>query len=76
MKISEIIVESTPTKSYCKTTPKHKMSASWKASCKSQGYTSRDGSKSHKVGKKRIKVGGRKIPGEKYNKSSGLPDYS
>lgn len=75
MKVYEII-EATPTKAYCKNTPKHKMSASWKASCKSQGYVSRDGKKSHKVGDKRITVGGRKLKGIKYDKANGLPDWS
>ena len=70
------IIEGTPTKAYCRNTPKHKMSASWLASCKSQGHVARDGKKSHKVGKKRITVGGRKLKGQKYDKSRGLPDYS
>jgi hypothetical protein len=44
------------------------------SSCKSQGLRARDGQKSHKVGKKRITVGGKKIKGKKYG--GPLPDYS
>ena len=48
--------------------------ASALASCKSQGYRRREGQKSHLVGKKRIKVGGRKIKGKSHG--GPLPDYS
>lgn len=77
MKIADIIGEATPTKSYCKKTKKANMSASWLASCKSQGLVSRDGNKSHKLGRKassRVKVGGKKIKGERYK--GPLPDWS
>jgi hypothetical protein len=78
MKILEITEgkkkSSAPSKSYCKSTPKSKMGASAKASCKSRGYIARDGKKSHKVGKKRITVGGKRIKGEKHG--GPLPDYS
>jgi hypothetical protein len=81
MKIYEItqnidrdVEEAKPTRSYCRSTPKNQMSASWKASCKSRGTVSRDGDKSHKVGKKRIKVGGKKIRGKDYG--GPLPDWS
>ena len=50
------------------------LGASNLASCKSQGLRSRDGKKSHLVGKKRITVGGKKIKGKKYG--GPLPDYS
>ena len=77
MKIYEITAtEATPTKSYCKTTPKDQMSASWAASCKSRGLVTRDGNKSHKLGPKpssRTTVGGKRIKGEKYN--GPLPHY-
>lgn len=49
------------------------LGASNLASCKSQGLRARDGKKSHKVGKKRITVGGKKIKGKKYG--GPLPDY-
>lgn len=75
MKIHEIIGEdNTPTKSYCKTTPKNKMSASWLASCKNRGLVARDGDKEVKIGDKWVNLGGKKIKGEK---SGGpLRDYS
>ena len=60
------ITEGKPSSSYCRNTPKDKMGASAKASCKSQGHISRDGKKSHKIGNKRKKVGGRRIKGKKY----------
>jgi hypothetical protein len=79
MRITEIIdtdqdvEEATPSKSYCKNTPADKMSASWLASCKSQGYKEREGGKSHKIGKKRKKVDNRIIKGKKYG--GPLPHY-
>jgi hypothetical protein len=68
------IVEGKPSKSYCRNTPKSKMGASALASCKSRGLISRDGKKSHKIGKKRKTVGGRRIKGAKYG--GPLPDWS
>ena len=50
------------------------LGASQLASCKSQGYRSRDGGKSHKVGSERVKVRGKKIKGKKYG--GPLPDWS
>ena len=55
-------------------TPDAKLRASWLASCKSQGLRPRDGKKSHKVGKKRVSVGGKKIKGKAHG--GPLPDYS
>ena len=72
MKVHEI-VEDKPSKNYCKNTPKQKMSASWLASCKNRGLVSREGNKTHKIGDKRIKVGGRKIKGAP---DGPLPDWS
>lgn len=54
--------------------PDSALGASQLASCKSQGYRSRDGGKSHKVGHERIKVRGKKIKGKKYG--GPLPDWS
>ena len=54
--------------------PDSALGASALASCKSQGYRSRDGNKSHKVGKKRVKMGGKKIKGKKYG--GPIPDWS
>lgn len=77
MKISEII-SSTPeakaSKDLCTSSiPDKKLGASNLASCKSQGYRARDGDKSHKIGSKRIKMGGKKIKGKKYG--GPIPDW-
>ncbi len=50
------------------------LGASNLASCKSQGLRARDGKKSHKVGNKRVTVGGKRIKGKKYG--GKLPDWS
>ena len=54
--------------------PDSALGASQLASCKSQGYRSREGGKSHKVGHERVKVRGKKIKGKKYG--GPLPDWS
>ena len=54
--------------------PDSALGASQLASCKSQGYRSRDGGKSHKIGAERVKVRGKKIKGKKYG--GPLPDWS
>jgi hypothetical protein len=54
--------------------PDSALGASQLASCKSQGYRSRDGGKSHKIGGERQKVRGKKIKGKKYG--GPLPDWS
>ena len=54
--------------------PDSALGASQLASCKSQGYRSREGGKSHKVGSERIKMRGKKIKGKKYG--GPLPDWS
>lgn len=54
--------------------PDSALGASQLASCKSQGYRSRDGGKSHKVGSDRVKVRGKRIKGKKYG--GPLPDWS
>lgn len=62
-------------KELCKSSkPDSALGASALASCKSQGYRARDGDKSHKIGKKRTKVGGKKIKGKKYG--GPLPNWS
>lgn len=81
MKINDIITEEIKaeldekaSRSLClSTTPNTELGASNLASCKSQGLRAREGKKSHKVGKKRITVGGKKIKGDKYG--GPLPDY-
>lgn len=54
--------------------PDSALGASQLSSCKSQGYRSREGGKSHKVGQDRVKVRGKKIKGKKYG--GPLPDWS
>jgi hypothetical protein len=57
--------------------PDEDLGASQLASCKSQGLRARDGEKSHKLGKtkkSRVKVGGKRIKGDKYG--GPLPDWS
>jgi hypothetical protein len=54
--------------------PDSALGASQLASCKSQGYRSREGAKSHKVGAERIRMRGKKIKGKKYG--GPLPDWS
>ena len=54
--------------------PDSALGASQLSSCKSQGYRSRDGGKTHKVGSDRIGVRGKKIKGKKYG--GPLPDWS
>lgn len=62
-------------KELCRSTkPNSKLGASALASCKSQGLRTRSGKKSHKVGKRRITVGGKKIKGKSYG--GPLPDWS
>jgi hypothetical protein len=78
MKIKDITegltLEKASRKLCVSTKPDDELGASNLASCKSQGLRSRDGKKSHLVGKKRITVGGKKIKGKKYG--GPLPDYS
>ncbi len=81
MKVSELIenreqdvMDWQATRSLCKSSkPDSAIGSSALASCKSQGLRRREGKKSHKVGKKRITVGGKKIKGKKYG--GPLPDY-
>ena len=54
--------------------PDSALGASQLSSCKSQGYRSREGAKSHKVGSERIRMRGKKIKGKKYG--GPLPDWS
>ena len=73
---SESVVDEAPaSRSLCQSgKPDSALGASQLASCKSQGYRSRDGGKSHKVGSERVKVRGKKIKGKKYG--GPLPDWS
>jgi len=73
MKLHEVIGPA-PVKICKSSKPDSELPASWLASCKSKGLRSRSGKKSHKIGKKRTTVGGKKIKGAKYG--GPLPDYS
>jgi hypothetical protein len=74
--VSESVVDEEPaSRSLCQSgKPDSALGASQLSSCKSQGYRSRDGGKSHKVGSERVKVRGKKIKGKKYG--GPLPDWS
>ena len=82
MKVSELIegreqdvLDWQASTTLCKSSkPDSALGASALASCKSQGLRRRDGKKSHKVGKKRVTVGGKKLKGQKYG--GPLKDYS
>lgn len=81
MRIDEVLTqpddveEWQASKALCKSSRSNtSIGASALASCKAQGYRKRSGKKSHLVGKKRVKVGGRKIKGAKYG--GPLPDWS
>lgn len=70
----EDIEEWKASKELCKSSRSNSsIGASALASCKSQGYRRREGNKSHKIGDKRKKVGGKKIKGKAYG--GPLPDY-
>lgn len=76
LKDDEELTDWRATKQLCTSgKPDSAIGASALASCKSQGYRTRDGKKSHKVSKdKRVTVGGKKIKGKKYG--GPLPDWS
>lgn len=81
MRIDEVLTQQRDveewqaSKALCKSSRSNSsIGASALASCKSQGYRKRSGNKSHLVGKKRVKVGGRKLKGAKYG--GPLPDWS
>ena len=75
MKIQEILERGPASKALCTSAkPDSALGASQLASCKSQGYRSRDGGKSHKIGQQRVKMRGKKIKGKKYG--GPIPDYS
>ena len=72
---SEIQNEWQASKKLCRSSrPNDSLGASALASCKSQGLRKRDGKKSHKIGKRRVTVGGKKIKGKQHG--GPLPDWS
>ena len=79
MKINDISIEAEleaqASKKLCRSSrPDSDLGASQLASCKSQGLRSRSGKKSHKIGKKRVTVGGKRIKGKTHG--GPLPDWS
>jgi len=81
MRVDEVITseddieEWQASKELCRSSrPNSALGASALASCKSQGMRTRSGKKSHKIGKKRVTVGGKKIKGKSHG--GPLPDYS
>jgi hypothetical protein len=71
----EEVTEEPASRSLCQSgKPDSALGASQLSSCKSQGYRSREGGKSHKVGSERVRVRGKKIKGKKYG--GPLPDWS
>ncbi len=73
MKFTEVIGPA-PAEVCRSSKPNSALPKSWLSSCKSQGLRSRTGKKSHKIGSKRVTVGGKKIKGKKYG--GPLNDYS
>ena len=72
---SEINNEWQASKKLCRSSrPNDSLGASALASCKSQGLRKREGKKSHKIGKRRVTVGGKKIKGKDHG--GPLPDSS
>ena len=72
---NEINNEWQASKKLCRSSrPNDSLGASALASCKSQGLRKREGKKSHKIGKRRITVGGKKIKGKDHG--GPLPDWS
>jgi hypothetical protein len=70
----QTVLDWSASRSLCKSSkPDSALGASALASCKSQGLRRREGKKSHKVGKKRITVGGKRIKGKAHG--GPLPDY-
>jgi hypothetical protein len=84
MKINEIIIEThspepvdeaPASRALCTSgKPDSALGASQLSSCKSQGYRTRSGNMSHKIGGERVKVRGLRIKGKKYG--GPLPDWS
>ena len=72
---NEINNEWQASKKLCRSSrPNDSLGASALASCKSQGLRNREGKKSHKIGKRRVTVGGKKIKGKDHG--GPLPDWS
>ena len=67
LQLERDIEEWAATRSLCKSSkPDHAIGASALASCKAQGYRARQTGKTQKVGKKRVKLGGKKLKSKDY----------
>jgi|TARA_B100000424_G_C22892002_1_gene474522 hypothetical protein len=67
LQLEKDIEEWAATRSLCKSSkPDHALGASALASCKAQGYRARQTGKTQKVGKKRVKLGGKKLKSTDY----------
>ena len=67
LQLEKDIEEWAATRSLCKSSkPDHALGASALASCKAQGYRARQTGKTQKVGKKRVKLGGKKLKSADY----------
>ncbi len=67
LQLEKDIEEWAATRSLCKSSkPDHAIGASALASCKAQGYRARQTGKTQKVGKKRVKLGGKKLKSKDY----------
>ena len=67
LQLEKDIEEWAATRSLCKSSkPDHALGASALASCKAQGYRARQTGKTQRVGKKRVKLGGKKLKSTDY----------
>ena len=67
LQLEKDLEEWAATRSLCKSSkPDHALGASALASCKAQGYRARQTGKTQKVGKKRVKLGGKKLKSTDY----------
>ena len=67
LQLEKDIEEWAATRSLCKSSkPDHAIGASALASWKAQGYRARQTGKTQKVGKKRVKLGGKKLKSKDY----------
>jgi len=67
LQLEQDIEEWAATRSLCKSSkPDSAIGASALASCKAQGYRARQTGKTQKVGKKRLKLGGKKLKSKDY----------
>lgn len=70
----EIVDEVKASKQLCKSSiPNSKLGASQLASCKSQGWRAREGKKRYRIGKKVVRVAGKKVKGKSYG--GPVPSY-